>query len=139
MSKTMDNLKEAFAGESQARNKYTYWAGIARKEKYYYIAKIFEETAENEKRHAKDEFQLTGGLNDTAANLKAAMEGSDAEAIRKRAEELTQASHKLAEAMYQRASAAGAGRQTGPTQGGGGRDGATADEDVVDAEYEEAS
>ena len=47
MSKTEDNLKAAFAGESQARNKYTFFAAVARKEGYHYIAKIFEETAEN--------------------------------------------------------------------------------------------
>ena len=75
MSKTQENLKTAFAGESQARNKYTYFAGVARKEGYHYIAKIFEETAENEKRHAKDEFNLLNGLGDTAANLKEAIEG----------------------------------------------------------------
>jgi rubrerythrin len=75
MSKTEDNLQAAFAGESQARNKYTYWAQAATKEGYHYIAKIFEETAENEKRHAKDEFNLLGGIGETAANLKAAMEG----------------------------------------------------------------
>jgi rubrerythrin len=79
MSKTEDNLKAAFAGESQARNKYTYFAAQARKEGYHYIAKIFEETAENEKRHAKDHFKLLGGLGDTAANLRAAMEGEDYE------------------------------------------------------------
>ncbi len=79
MSKTEDNLKAAFAGESQARNKYTYFAAVARKEGYHYIAKIFEETAENEKRHAKDHFKLLGGLGDTAANLRAAMEGEDYE------------------------------------------------------------
>ena len=75
MSKTEENLKAAFAGESQARNKYTYFAKVARKEGYHYIAKIFEETAENEKRHAKDEFLLLGELGDTTANLKAAVEG----------------------------------------------------------------
>jgi len=79
MSKTIDNLKTAFAGESQARNKYTYYASAARKEGYHYIAKIFEETAENEKRHAKDEFKLLNGLGDTAANLKAAIGGEDYE------------------------------------------------------------
>jgi len=79
MSKTEDNLKEAFAGESQARNKYTYWAKVARKEGYHYIAKIFEETAANEERHAKDEFNLLGGIGDTATNLQAAMEGEDYE------------------------------------------------------------
>jgi rubrerythrin len=79
MGKTDENLAAAFAGESQARNKYTYFAEVARKEGYHYIAKLFEETAENERRHAKDEFKLTGGLGDTAANLKAAMEGEDYE------------------------------------------------------------
>ena len=79
MSKTDENLKTAFSGESQARNKYTYFAQVARKEGYHYIAKIFEETAENEKRHAKDEFVLLGGLGNTAANLKEAMEGENYE------------------------------------------------------------
>lgn len=80
MSKTDENLKAAFAGESQARNKYTYYAKIARKEGYHYIAKIFEETADNELRHAKDQFAMLGGLGDTAANLKAAFEGEAYEA-----------------------------------------------------------
>lgn len=75
MSKTQENLAAAFAGESQARNKYTYYAKVARKEGYHYIAKIFEETAENERRHAYDEFVMMGGLGTTAENLKAAMEG----------------------------------------------------------------
>jgi rubrerythrin len=79
MSKTDENLKAAFAGESQARNKYTYFAAVARKEGYHYIARIFEETADNERRHAKDEFALTGGIGDTAANLKAAFDGEDFE------------------------------------------------------------
>jgi len=79
MSKTEENLKAAFAGESQARNKYTYFAKVAQKEGYHYIAKIFEETAENEKRHAKDHFALLNGLGDTKANLKAAFEGEDYE------------------------------------------------------------
>ena len=79
MSKTEENLKAAFAGESQARNKYTFFAKVARKEGYHYVAKIFEETAENEMRHAKDEFNLMGGLGDTAANLRAAFEGEDYE------------------------------------------------------------
>ena len=70
MSKTIENLKAAFAGESQARNKYTYFAEVARKEGYHYIAKLFDETADNERRHAKDEFLMLGGLSDTAANLK---------------------------------------------------------------------
>ena len=75
MTKTIENLKAAFAGESQARNKYTYFAKVARKEGYHYIAKIFEETAMNEMQHAKDEFKLLNGIGDTLANLKAAMEG----------------------------------------------------------------
>ncbi len=65
MSKTTDNLKAAFAGESQARNKYTFFAKVARKEGYHYIAKIFEETAENEKQHAKDHLKLLNGIGDT--------------------------------------------------------------------------
>ena len=75
MSKTEENLKAAFAGESQARNMYTYFAKVARKEGYHYIAKIFEETAINEMRHAKDEFALLGGIGDTIANLKEAVAG----------------------------------------------------------------
>ncbi len=75
MSKTEENLRAAFAGESQARNMYTYFAKVARKEGYHYIAKIFEETAINEMRHAKDEFALLGGIGDTVANLKEAIGG----------------------------------------------------------------
>jgi rubrerythrin len=75
MTKTEKNLHDAFAGESQARNKYPYYAKIARNENYHYIAKVFEETAENEMQHAKDEFKLLKGINDTKANLKAAIEG----------------------------------------------------------------
>ena len=75
MSKTIENLLAAFAGESQARNKYTYYAKIARKEGYNYIAKIFEETADNECQHAKDEFKLAGKMGNTTENLKAAIEG----------------------------------------------------------------
>jgi rubrerythrin len=79
MSKTTENLKAAFAGESQARNKYTFFAKVARKEGYHYIAKIFEETADNEKRHAKDHLLLLNGIGDTVANLKEAMGGEDYE------------------------------------------------------------
>jgi rubrerythrin len=75
MTKTEENLKTAFAGESQARNKYTYFAKVARSDKYHYIAKLFEETADNERQHAKDEFKLLKGIGDTATNLKAAIEG----------------------------------------------------------------
>lgn len=81
MSKTEKNLKAAFAGESQARNKYDYFAKVARKEGYHYVAKVFEETALNEKQHAKDEFKLLKGINDTRANLLAAIEGEHYETI----------------------------------------------------------
>jgi len=79
MTKTEENLKKAFAGESQARNKYDYFAKVARKQNYHYIAKIFEETAINEMQHAKDELKLLKGINDTEANLKAAIEGENFE------------------------------------------------------------
>ena len=77
--RTEENLKAAFAGESQARNMYDFFAKVARKEGYHYIAKIFEETALNEMRHAKDEFAMLGGIGDTAANLKEAMGGENYE------------------------------------------------------------
>jgi len=75
MTKTEENLKAAFSGESQARNKYVYFAKVARKEGYHYIAKIFEETAENEVQHAKEEFKLLKGIGSTKDNLKVAIEG----------------------------------------------------------------
>ena len=80
-SKTEKNLKEAFAGESQARNKYTYFASVAKKEGYEQIAAIFLETAENEKEHAKMWFKhLHGGkVPSTVENLKAAAEGENFE------------------------------------------------------------
>lgn len=79
-TKTEKNLMEAFAGESQARNKYTYFASKAKKDGYVQIAKIFEETAENEKEHAKMWFKLlNGGIGTTAENLKAAAEGENFE------------------------------------------------------------
>ena len=78
-SKTEQNLRDAFAGESQARNKYTYFASKAKKEGYVQIASIFEETANNEKEHAKIWFKLLEGLGDTAQNLKAAAEGENYE------------------------------------------------------------
>jgi len=81
MSKTQENLKAAFAGESQARNKYTYFAQIARKEGYHYVAKVFEETADNERRHAKDELALLDGMGDTVANLKEAIAGEHYETV----------------------------------------------------------
>jgi rubrerythrin len=75
MSKTQDNLREAFSGESQARNKYMFFAKVARKQGYHYVAKIFEETAENEVQHAKENFKRLKGIGDTATNLKAAIDG----------------------------------------------------------------
>jgi len=78
-TKTEKNLQEAFAGESQARNKYTYYASVAKKEGYEQIASIFMETAENEKEHAKLHFKALSGLGDTVSNLKAAAAGEYAE------------------------------------------------------------
>ena len=78
-TKTEQNLLAAFAGESQARNKYTYFASVAKKEGYEQIAAIFTQTAENEKEHAKLWFKELGELGDTAANLKAAAEGENYE------------------------------------------------------------
>lgn len=77
--KTEKNLKEAFAGESQARNKYDFFAKVARKEGYHYIADIFEETAINEMQHAKDELKLLKGISDTKTNLGEAIDGEDHE------------------------------------------------------------
>jgi len=71
-SKTEKNLMDAFAGESQARNKYTYFASAAKKEGYERIAAIFLETADNEKEHAKLHLKALSGIGDTIANLKAA-------------------------------------------------------------------
>ncbi len=78
-TKTEQNLMTAFAGESQARNKYTYFASVAKKEGYEQIAEIFLNTADNEKEHAKLWFKHLGGLSDTAANLLAAAEGENYE------------------------------------------------------------
>ena len=78
-SKTEANLWKAFAGESQARNKYTYFASVAKKEGYEQIAAIFTETAANEKEHAEIWFKELGGIGDTAQNLKAAAEGENEE------------------------------------------------------------
>ncbi|MCH5292229.1 MAG: rubrerythrin family protein [Treponema sp.] len=74
-SRTEKNLQTAFAGESQARNKYTYFASVAKKEGYEQIAALFLETADNEKEHAKLWFKHLGGIGSTAENLKAAAEG----------------------------------------------------------------
>ena len=78
-SKTEKNLLEAFAGESQARNKYTYFASKARKEGYEKIAAIFEETADNEKEHAKMWFKYLNGIGSTEENLAAAASGENFE------------------------------------------------------------
>jgi len=78
-SKTEQNLLAAFAGESQARNKYTYFATVAKEEGFEQIAGIFMETAENEREHAKKEFDFLKGIGDTAVNLKAASEGENYE------------------------------------------------------------
>ncbi len=78
-SKTEQNLMTAFAGESQARNKYTYFASVAKKEGYEQIAALFLETAENEKEHAKMWFKALGGIGTTAENLKAAADGENYE------------------------------------------------------------
>ncbi len=80
-SKTYTNLMTAFAGESQARNKYTYFASKAKKEGYEQIAAIFEETANNEKEHAKMWFKLLegGDIKSTVDNLKQAAEGENYE------------------------------------------------------------
>ena len=78
-TETEKNLWTAFAGESQARNKYTYFASKAKKEGYEQIAAIFEETANNEKEHAKMWFKLLNGIGSTPENLKAAAEGENYE------------------------------------------------------------
>jgi rubrerythrin len=74
-SRTEKNLEAAFAGESQARNKYTYFAAVAKEEGFEHIAGIFLETAENEREHAKRELNFLRGIGDTRANLKAAADG----------------------------------------------------------------
>lgn len=78
-SKTEQNLRTAFAGESQARNKYSYFASVAKKEGYEQIAEIFQKTADNEKEHAKMWFKALGELGNTAENLRAAAEGENYE------------------------------------------------------------
>ena len=78
-TKTEENLRAAFAGESQARNKYTYFASVAKKEGMEQIAELFLKTADNEKEHAKMWFKELGELGDTAANLQAAAEGENYE------------------------------------------------------------
>ena len=78
-SKTEQNLRTAFAGETQARTKYDYFASKARKDGYVQIAKLFEETAANEKEHAKIWFKLLGGIGSTEENLRSAAEGENYE------------------------------------------------------------
>ncbi len=78
-TQTEKNLETAFAGESQARNKYTYFASVAKKEGYEQIAALFQKTADNEKEHAKMGFKELGGIGDTAANLLSAAEGENYE------------------------------------------------------------
>lgn len=78
-TQTEKNLLEAFAGESQARNKYTYFASVAKKQGFEQIAELFLKTAENEKEHAKLWFKELNGIGDTADNLKAAAEGENYE------------------------------------------------------------
>ena len=78
-TQTEKNLLEAFAGESQARNKYTYFASKAKKEGYEQISAIFQQTADNEKEHAKLWFKELNGIGDTAQNLAAAAEGENYE------------------------------------------------------------
>ena len=78
-TKTEKNLWEAFAGESMARNKYTYFASVAKKQGFQQIAALFEETANNEKEHAKLWFKALGEVGDTAENLLHAAEGENME------------------------------------------------------------
>ena len=79
MSKTEENLNTAITGEAMARTRYSYFAEVARREGYHYIAKIFEETAENEKYHALEEFKLLRGDRSTIDNLKEAIGGENYE------------------------------------------------------------
>ena len=78
-SKTEKNLQAAFAGESQARNKYTYFASVAKKEGYEQIAEIFQKTADNEKEHAKLWLKALSGIGSTEENLAAAAQGENYE------------------------------------------------------------
>ena len=78
-TQTEKNLEAAFAGESQARNKYTYFASKAKKEGYEQIAALFLKTADNEKEHAKMWFKELNGIGDTAENLEAAADGENYE------------------------------------------------------------
>ncbi len=128
-TQTEKNLLIAFAGESQARNRYTYFASQARKEGYEQIAAIFEETANQEKEHAKREFKF--------------LEGGDVEKIKTGVEKLKRTASKLGEIIYQKAQQQQGG-QGGPQgepggQGGpgGGAEGGgkKPDDNVVDADF----
>lgn len=78
-TKTEQNLRTAFSGESEARNKYTFFASVAKKEGYEQIAALFQKTADNEREHAKLWFKELDGIGDTAENLKSAAEGENYE------------------------------------------------------------
>ncbi len=78
-TQTEKNFQEAFAGESQARNKYTYFASVAKKEGYEQMSALFLKTADNEKEHAKMWFKELAGIGDTKANLEAAADGENYE------------------------------------------------------------
>ena len=78
-TQTEKNLEAAFAGESMARNKYTYFASVAKKEGYEQMSAIFQETADNEKEHAKMWFKELNGIGNTSQNLKSAAEGENYE------------------------------------------------------------
>ena len=78
-TQTQKNLEAAFAGESQARNKYTYFASVAKKEGYEQISALFAKTADNEKEHAKMWFKELSGIGNTAENLKSAADGENYE------------------------------------------------------------
>jgi len=78
-TKTEKNLEEAFAGESMARNKYSYFSSVAKKEGYVQLANIFQETADNEKEHAKLHFKALKGIGSTIENLKSAAGGENYE------------------------------------------------------------
>lgn len=78
-TKTKKNLEDAFAGESMARNKYTYYASVARNEGYEQMSAIFLETSDNEREHAKVHFKFLGGIGNTLENLQAAWEGENYE------------------------------------------------------------
>ncbi len=78
-TKTEQNLRTAFSGESEARNKYTFFASVAKKEGYEQIAALFQKTADNEREHAKLWFKELNGIGDTAENLKSAAEGENYE------------------------------------------------------------